>query len=170
MTGWIKLHRKILDNPVATKDADHLAVWIYLLLNASHQEHDTIWQGQRTTLQPGQLITGRKKIAQELKISESKVQRIIKTLKNEHQIEQQVNSRGSLISIINWNKYQLTEQPTEQKVNSNRTASEQQLDTIQEYKELKNDKETNKRYINQAEKNGLSVREYLRLKSKGEIR
>ena len=32
MEGWIKLHRKMLDNPIVCKDSDYLAVWIYLLL------------------------------------------------------------------------------------------------------------------------------------------
>ena len=36
--GWIKLHRELLDNPVVTKDNDYLAVWIYLLLEATHSE------------------------------------------------------------------------------------------------------------------------------------
>ena len=43
--GWIKLHRKLLDNPVVMKDSDHLAVWIYLLLNASHTEYPVLFGG-----------------------------------------------------------------------------------------------------------------------------
>ena len=54
--GYIKLHRKILDNPVVMKSTDHLAVWMYLLLNATHKEYDTIIEGERITLQPGQLV------------------------------------------------------------------------------------------------------------------
>ena len=37
--GYIKLHRKLLDNPVVMKSNDHLAVWMYLLLNATHQDY-----------------------------------------------------------------------------------------------------------------------------------
>ena len=39
--GWIKLHRKTLDNPIVMKDTDHLAVWMWLLLNATHSDHET---------------------------------------------------------------------------------------------------------------------------------
>ena len=127
--GWILLHRKLLENPVVMKDADHLAIWIYLLLKASHQEHD-IWFGkERITLEQGQLITGRKRIADDLRISESKVQRVLKLFESEHQIEQQVNSRNRLISIENWECYQKSEQQSEQQVNNKRTTSEQQVNT-----------------------------------------
>ena len=44
MEGWIKLHRKTLDNPIITKDSDYLAVWIYLLLNATHKEYDVLFK------------------------------------------------------------------------------------------------------------------------------
>ena len=129
MNGWIKLHRKTLKNPIVCKDADHLAVWCYLLLNATHDDLDVVFGTERITLVPGQLITGRKKIARDLAIDENKVYRILKSLKIEQQIEQQANSKGSLITIVNWESYQKAEQPTEQQVNNERTATEQQVNT-----------------------------------------
>lgn len=139
--GWIKLHRKLLDNPVTMKDTDHLAVWIYLLLNASHNEHPALFKGEKITLKPGQLITGRKSIALALHIDESKVERILKSLKSEQQIEQQTSSKNRLISITNWEFYQQSEQQIEQQVNNKRTTSEQQVNTN---KNIKNDKNERK--------------------------
>ena len=139
--GWIKLHRKLLDNPVTMKDTDHLAVWIYLLLNASHNEHSALFKGEKITLKPGQLITGRKSIALALHIDESKVERILKSLKSEQQIEQQTSSKNRLISITNWEFYQQSEQQNEQQVNNKRTTSEQQVNTN---KNIKNDKNERK--------------------------
>ena len=133
MDGHIALHRKLLKNPVVCKDADHLAVWIWLLLNAAWKEHDVMWDGKRITLKPGQLPpTGRKRISSELQISESKVQRILKTFENEQQIEQQMSNRNRLITILSWDKYQVVEQQSGQQVNSQRTASEQQVNTTEE--------------------------------------
>ncbi len=119
--GWIKLHRKTLDNPIVMKDTDHLAVWMWLLLNATHSDHDTIYEGERLTLKAGQFITGRKIISKELKINESKIQRILKTFEIEQQIEQQTNPRCRLISILRWSDYQLDEQQSEQQLNNKRT-------------------------------------------------
>ena len=139
--GWIKLHRKLLDNPVTMKDTDHLAVWIYLLLNASHNEHPALFKGEKIMLKPGQLITGRKSIALALHIDESKVERILKSLKSEQQIEQQTSSKNRLISITNWEFYQQSEQQNEQQMNNKRTTSEQQVNTN---KNIKNDKNERK--------------------------
>ena len=138
--GWIKLHRKLLDNPVTMKDTDHLAVWIYLLLNASHNEHPALFKGEKIMLKPGQLITGRKSIALALHIDESKVERILKSLKSEQQIEQQTSSKNRLISITNWEFYQQSEQQIEQQVNNKRTTSEQQVNTNKNIKNVKSER------------------------------
>lgn len=145
--GWIKLYRQTLDNPIVMKDADHLAVWIYLILNATHDEYPALFKGKKITLKPGQLITGRKAISNVLGISESKIFRIINCFKSEHQIEQQTSNKNSLISIVNWDLYQSSEQQIESQMNSNRTASEQQVNTnknerMKECKNVRNKKES----------------------------
>lgn len=140
MEGWIKLHRKTLDNPIITKDSDYLAVWIYLLLNTTHKEYDVLFKGKRITLKKGQLLTGRKSISEKLKIDENKVQRILKILENEHQIEQQTSNQNRLITIVSWDKYQEDEQQIEQQLNNKRTTTEQQVNTNKNVKNIKNDK------------------------------
>ena len=108
--GYIKLYRKLLDNPVVCKDPDHLAVWIYLLLNATHKQKKMMFEGKSITLNPGQLITGRKSISSQIKVSESKVQRVLKLLESEQQIEQQTTPRNRLITVLSWTDYQTSEQ------------------------------------------------------------
>lgn len=127
--GYIKLYRKLLDNPIVCKDPDHLAVWIYLLLNATHKQKKMMFEGKVITLNPGQLITGRKSISTQIKVSESKVQRVLKLLESEQQIEQQTTPRNRLITVVSWQEYQSGEQQIEQQVNNNRTTTEQQLNT-----------------------------------------
>ena len=138
--GWVSFYRKILDNPTICKDSDYFAVWGYLLLNATHDEMKILFQGEEKTIKPGQLITGRKKIAEKFNINESKVQRILKTFENEHQIEQQSSNKNRLITIVSWNKYQQDEQQNEQQLNNNRTTIEQQVNTNKNVKNIKNDK------------------------------
>ena len=136
--GYVKIYRKIWDNPVVAKDPETFTVWLWLLTHATHKERDVVFGKERVTLKAGQLITGRKQIADGTAVNESKITRILNKLKNEQQIEQQTNSRGSLITIVRWSDYQQGEQPSEQQVNSKRTASEQQANTN------KNDKNVNK--------------------------
>lgn len=140
MDGWIKSYRSVMDNPIVCKDADHYAVWGYIMHYAAHAASDSVFNGRRITLQPGQLITGRQQIARKFKISESKVYRVLKSFKIEQQIEQQTSNVCSLISVVNWDKYQSTEQQDEQQLNNDRTATEQQVNTIQEDKKIRTNK------------------------------
>lgn len=107
--NWIKLYRETLENPIVTKDADHLAVWTYLLLKTQYQPYDTLFGNKRITLQPGQLIVGRVSMSEFLKISESKIRRVLKLFKDDNMIEQtQKSGVGSLITILQYSKFQET--------------------------------------------------------------
>ena len=139
--GWIKLHRKLLDNPVVMKDSDHLAVWIYLLLNASHTEYPVLFGGKKISLKAGQLITGRKSIASTLGISESKVRRILDLFEIDQQIDRQRSNKNSLVSILNWDKYQIFDQQIDQQVTNKRPTTDQQVTTNKNNKNIKNIKE-----------------------------
>ena len=140
-SGWIKLHRKLVDNPVVMKDSDYLALWVYLLLQASHAPCPIIFKGEKITLKPGQLITGRKVLSSELKIDENKVTRILKTFENEQQIEQQTSNKNRLITIVSWDVYQKGEQRNNQQVNNKRTTDEQQVNTNKNNKNIKDNRE-----------------------------
>lgn len=140
--GWIKVHRSMLNKGWFMKP-DYLSVWMYLLMSATHSEYEYLWNGTTIILKPGQFITTRKKIAVNCNVITSKVHRILKFFENEHQIEQQTTNTSRLISIINWEKYQVGEHHNEQRVNNERTTSEQRVNTKQEgkeKKELNNDK------------------------------
>lgn len=127
MDGWIRSHRKMFDNPVVCKDAEHYAVWGYLLHYAAHEPYDVVFNGERITLKPGQLITSKASIARKFSISESKVQRILKTFENELQIELQATRHGRLVSVKNWAKYQKYEPQIEPQVNHNWPTGEPQV-------------------------------------------
>ena len=129
MNGWVSLHRKMLDNPVVCKDSDYMAIWIYLLLNATHAEIPAMFKGQKIMLNPGQLITVRKVISDKLRVTESKVQRVLKCYESERQIEQQTGNKNRLITIKNWNMYQCSEQQIERQMYNQRTTNEQQMNT-----------------------------------------
>lgn len=154
--GYVKIYRKLLDNPIICKDSDYFSVWIYLLLNATHTEYDTIFKNERITLKSGQLITGRRVIAEKLNIDENKVQRILKMFEKQHQIEQQTSTKNRLISILNWNEYQGERQQHEQQVNNKRTTSEQQVNTNKNDKNIKNEK-NEKNIIKEKEKKETEI-------------
>jgi hypothetical protein len=136
-TGWIKVYRSIWDKGWSKKP-EFVAVWLYLLKEATHEKREVFWNGSTVFIDEGQFITGRLKIAENTGVHESSVERILKTFEIEQQIEQRKTSTSRLISICNWHKYQESEQRFEQPLNNERTTAEQPLNTKQEYKELKN--------------------------------
>jgi DNA-binding transcriptional regulator YhcF (GntR family) len=137
--GWIKLHRKLLDSALMKKGA-YLQVWIALLLKANHKRNEFIFNDRKVVLEPGQLITGRKELSKLTGVHESKVQRILKYLENEHQIEQQTNNKFRCITILNWQFYQSAEQVFEQPVNSEQTSGEHLVNTNKNDKNEENEK------------------------------
>lgn len=142
----------MLDNPIIRKPL-YCHLWNILLLLAQHEPTEYIWNGQRKTLESGQLMTGRKKLSELSGISESQIEKILKYFKNEQQITQEKTNRYRIISIVNWEKYQSLqpddttgEQQKDNRGHNQRTTERQQKDT---YKNVNNEKNDKKSYTQQ---------------------
>ena len=141
--GWIKLHRKLLDNPLF-KFPNYTLVWMYLLLNATHSECDVIFEGKRITLRPGQLTCGANQIAKQMGVTRSSVERALGRFKVEEMVEVQTSNKCSLISVKNWSLYQCPEEVAEEQTRNKRGASEEQVNTKQEGDNVDNEKNVKK--------------------------
>ena len=130
-SGYIVLSREVIEHPLVCKDKDYLAVMMYLIRNAAYAEHLTVLSGKTIKLMPGQLVTGRQKMAEETGAQQHKIDRILKCYESAHLIEQQSNNHGRLITLLFWNSESKSEQQDEQQVSSNCAASEQQLSTTE---------------------------------------
>ena len=133
--GWIKLHRKIRENPISQKP-EYAWLWVMLLIMANHKQQKIAWNGDVIVIKEGQFLTGRKQLAKETGIKETTVERILKYLENGHQIEQQKTNKFRIITILNWKSYQ----DTDSKVDNKRTTDGQQTDTNNNDKNENNDK------------------------------
>lgn len=141
MDGWIKLHRKLLKSACAS-DPEYLAVWINILLMASHEEKELIVNGSKIRIKPGSFVTSRPKMVAQCGVERSKLERILNYLKSEQQIEQQNLVSCRLISITNWYQYQDNERGNELRVSRERAANEPRVSTIKKErtKELKKER------------------------------
>ena len=116
-TGWFKFHRQIFDNPICTKDSEHFFVWCYLLTEAQHEDGKrALFQNKEIVLERGQLLKTVTEIANDLHIKEMKVYRILKLLENEKQIVKQTSNKNTLITVLNWEKYQSCEKQNEKQM------------------------------------------------------
>jgi hypothetical protein len=141
LAGWIKLHRKILDNPIFLKP-DLYQLFSYCLLRANHNETKIIWNGKEEILEKGCFITGRKKLSKETGQTESGIFRRLKVLQTLKIISVKSNNRFSVVKVLNYSVYQGEENESEQPANNQRTTSEQLANTDNTLKNLKNEKKS----------------------------
>lgn len=113
--GWIKMHRKTLENNACVKDADHLAIWCWILLKASYYSEEQWFGGELINISEGQFLTTLREISDSLKINPSKVNRVLNFLESEKQIEKRSSNKKTLITVVNWDNYQLKEKQFEKK-------------------------------------------------------
>ncbi|WP_238162440.1 hypothetical protein [Cohnella sp. AR92] len=147
MEGWIKLHRKIRANPIFN-DIELLRLWMICLLEATHKERDQLVGRQVVRLMPGEFVTGRfslqsmynNGLSREQQKSPTTVWRWLETLENGEFLSIKSSNKFSVVSILNWHKYQNDEQQNEQQVSNKRAASEQQVSTNKNVKNYKNEK------------------------------
>ncbi len=141
--GWIKLYRCLLDDAVCQKSA-YFHLWVTLLLMAAHKDREFIFNNQIQKLQPGQLVTGRKKLSKLTGIPESSVDRILKCLESGRKIEQKVLKKYRIISIVKWDSFQAQ---TNHEPTSEPTMDQTRSDTgpiADTYKNVKNEKKEKK--------------------------
>lgn len=140
MSGWIKLHRKLLTSNIFQNEK-LLKVFTYCLLKATHTERQQLVGKQKVTLEPGQFVFGRRKAALELDMKESTVRDYMKVLKDDNVIVISPTNKFSVVSIVNWEVYQSREADDRQQKDGNPTTKGQQNDTNKNVKNVKNDKE-----------------------------
>ena len=119
------------------RNVNVLGVWVYILLNVAYQPEDVVFEGKRITLQPGQGLFKMRQVAKELGISVTTLHRITDVFKSETQIETQTSPRNTLITVINWTKYQECETQSEPQADHKRITSGSQADHLPINKRIK---------------------------------
>ena len=126
MEGWVKIKNNIHDDPILNKDSEYLSVWIYLLTKSAFSEYDVIFSGEVTTLQKGQMVTSLSEIAKKTGVNISKVNRILKRLKIEKQIEMETDMQKTLITLDFSDYYEMKgEKGTEKGVKNDRKTTQE---------------------------------------------
>tara|TARA_R110002020_G_scaffold321901_2_gene537761 strand:+ start:2375 stop:2965 length:591 start_codon:yes stop_codon:yes gene_type:complete len=100
--GYIKLHRKILDNGVFA-DAELLKVFVWCILKANTTPN--IVYGRKVDV--GQFITGRVSAAEELHLKPSTVYKRMQVLKKQGYIDINSSTKNSLVTVVKFKAYQV---------------------------------------------------------------
>ena len=136
--GWIKLHRQFLswewhDSPGTAY------LFVVLLLLANHHEGEK-WHGKK--ISKGQLITSRDNLSVITGLTVRQVRTGLSRLEETGEIIKESTSQYTLITICNYSKYQVKDEPArptnDQRATSERPASDQQTTTNKNDKNEKN--------------------------------
>lgn len=98
---WIKLHSKLM-NWEWYQDHKTKSLFIHCLLKANWQ--DGKYKG--LDIPRGSFVTGRKKLSQELGMSEQEIRTCLKKLEKSENLTINATKQFSIISIKNYNEYQ----------------------------------------------------------------
>lgn len=137
MDGWIKLHRSLLEWEWFT-DSNTLHVFIYLLLKANIKE--VKYKGFMVPV--GSLIVSVREVGEVLGLSYKVVRTAFERLTKGEQISTQATNKFTIVTICNYENYQLCENPIgrtkgAQNVNKRRTKGAQRAHIEEEEKNNK---------------------------------
>ena len=135
MAGWIKLHRSLLDWEWYD-DANTCRLFIHLLLRANHKPKN--WRG--IAINTGQVLTGRKVLAEQTGLSEQQVRTSLNKLKSTNEITIKSTSHNSLITLVCWESYQQNNQDDNQAVTKQQPTDNQAVTTNKNVNNEKNEK------------------------------
>jgi hypothetical protein len=132
--GFVSVHRKIFENPVIGPDPVYFRGWIWLLCEAKYKTtRHRLVPGKATAieLQRGQLSHSRRFIAKALGLSEQRVRTFLNRLKIEGMISAQNNQGQMVITICNYEEYQIdadnSNQASNQEINQQSTSNQPKL-------------------------------------------
>ena len=107
MSGWLKLHRSLIDNPLWTAEPFSKGqAWVHLLMTANHKDGGFYKNGQWVPVKRGQTGESVLSLAKRFRWSKNKLVRCLKQLEANHMIELKTNHLTTIITICNYNDYQ----------------------------------------------------------------
>lgn len=136
MSGFIKLHRKLCDWEWYT-DANTFRVFMHCLLKANYVDK----KHRGTIVKRGEFLTSYEVLSFELKLTVQKVRTSLTNLELTKEITRKSTSKGTKISICNYDTYQLHDSEDNKPVNNQITNDQQsnnnQITTTKKEKNLK---------------------------------
>lgn len=156
MEGWVRVWRKILDNPIwEDKPFSKGQAWIDLILLANHKDNQLLLGNTVVTIQRGQLHTSELNLSKRWGWSRKKTRAFLSLLDNQKMATSKGTTKGTTITIGNYSDYQYlgTMEDTiegtmeEHQKNIKRTAQGTQTKNVKNGENEKNEKNEKKKDI-----------------------
>lgn len=102
LNGYIKLYRKLI-RWGWYQDSVVKSLFLHCLLMASFKDFD--WQGRR--LKAGEFITSYKRLSEDLGFTVQQIRTALKKLESTGEITSKATNRFTVITVMNWENYQI---------------------------------------------------------------
>lgn len=153
-TGWIKLHRKVLDCWIwQEKPFDKARAWVDLLLLAMHRDKKLLIDNEIFVVERGSFMTSIVKLSNRWGWSRCKVMRYLELLESEQMLNTKRTPKGTLVTIVKYEDYQIVDMSNDTPLDTTNnttddTTDDTPLDTTDDtqkknIKNIKNDKNNN---------------------------
>lgn len=126
-----------------------LALWVRILIEATHKPRKVFHKGSTYNLKEGDLLFGLARWSEKTGISREIIRKRIDMLESDGMITRSKHPKISIISITNWTSYQ--------SVNTVKTQSEHTNNTLRTQSEHKYNNVNNGNNVNKGNKNNLSA-------------
>lgn len=138
MDGWISLHRRIKDNWVwKDKPFSKGQAWIDILLMVNHDDNKVPLGNDLITVERGSRITSIRQLCDKWGWSNTKVTNFLALLKKDGMIDYKSDTKKTLITVVNYNDYQL---------DKNKKRHENDTKTTRKHTNNNDNNENNKEY------------------------
>ena len=119
--GWVKLHRKFLewewhDSP------EMVSMFVHLLMLANHEEGR--WHGE--TIHRGQILTSRERLSETTGLTVQQVRTCLSRFEQTGEIVRKSTNRKTIITISNYDRYQVREDAEQPAINQQITSNQPQ--------------------------------------------
>lgn len=131
--SWIKLHRQFLEWEWFDS-SDMVKVFLYLLLSANFE--DRKWHG--AVVRRGQLLTSWENLSEATGISVQSLRTCMKKLESTGEISRKSTNRNTIITVCNYDRYQVAEEGDQQATNKQLTSDQQATNNNIRNKEIYN--------------------------------
>ena len=131
LNGFIKVHRRMIEWGWYG-DPNTKALFLHLLLVATFKK-DSEYLGHK--LKPGDAVVGFKSLSETLGMSVKQVRTAMKHLESTGEITRKATNRFSIVSIANWEMYQMED---DERANKGQTDGKQGANKGQHLKNVKN--------------------------------
>lgn len=143
MSGWIKIHRSILNHWLYTEKRkfSKFEAWQDLLLNVNFSDAKTIIKGKLYDVKRGQSILSLDSWSKRWNWDKSSVRRFFNLLEKDNMIIVKSDNITTHLTICKYEDYQQKENANETQTTRRRNANEIQTTPIKEEEEYKEEKE-----------------------------